>query len=354
MTNEIENRTCPLCGEGHYKGKKWVFAPNRFLPDVDDGTAVCQKHYKQAYSSWRYQTKLKNNETFLALRRKKYNKRYKEDSEYRTRILEKTKRQREKNGDKIKEKKRIYDKTEQGKKAHRNRCKRHYNKNQEKQKQRMKQLALNPKRQYTYIKRRANAANLEFQLQYEDYLELRSPGVCFYCKTELSLTAPNIDRLDSSKGYIKENCVPCCLKCNLIKRNLLKPEELVMYHKVLAKEIEPPLDMKYSLYTPKKISSTKKRWGRLLAYARRKQIPLELTFEQYQNIISIPCVYCSAINLSTGYGIDRIKPSLGYTYENSVSCCPPCNQIKGNILASDQMKLLNSIIHFYRKKTLPQ
>jgi hypothetical protein len=35
-----------------------------------------------------------------------------------------------------------------------------------------------------------------------------------------NLIANGIDRVDSSIGYIKENCVPCCKKCNTAKNNL--------------------------------------------------------------------------------------------------------------------------------------
>ena len=347
---ELSNRICPICGEGHVKGKKWVFAPNKFLPNVEDGKAVCQKHYKQAYSIWRFQTKLKGNKDYLANRREQDNRQYAENPEYRKKILEKRKKERETNSEKIKEYNKNYNKTKQGKKLHRMRCKRYYDKDPIKQQQRMKTLATKPQRQYTYIKRRARVAGIIFDITFEEFLQIRSTGICHYCKNELSPTAPNIDRLDSTKGYVKDNCVACCLRCNTIKRDLLTPEELIMYHKVLSKEIEPPPTAKYSLYTPNKNSSLRKRWGRLVRYTTKKKIPLELTFEQYQELIIKPCEYCGVPNLGTGYGIDRINPLLGYTFENSVSCCPPCNQIKGNILTKDEMKLIISIIAFHRSQ----
>lgn len=40
---------------------------------------------------------------------------------------------------------------------------------------------------------------------------------CKYCGNP----GPNgIDRVDNSKGYQKENCVPCCKHCNYIKGDL--------------------------------------------------------------------------------------------------------------------------------------
>lgn len=50
---------------------------------------------------------------------------------------------------------------------------------------------------------------------------------CFYCeknpqiKTHVGTAYRNsIDRLDSSVGYIKTNCVPCCVTCQFMKGSL--------------------------------------------------------------------------------------------------------------------------------------
>jgi hypothetical protein len=41
---------------------------------------------------------------------------------------------------------------------------------------------------------------------------------CTYCGfLNLDLITNGIDRLDSSKGYTPENCVPCCKDCNYLK-----------------------------------------------------------------------------------------------------------------------------------------
>ena len=37
---------------------------------------------------------------------------------------------------------------------------------------------------------------------------------CFYCGKE---NAMGIDRIDSSKDYTLDNCVPCCGMCNIMK-----------------------------------------------------------------------------------------------------------------------------------------
>lgn len=55
-------------------------------------------------------------------------------------------------------------------------------------------------------------------------------GDCYYCGGKPSRVSKalsgevfvynGIDRVDSSKGYISENCVSCCSRCNLMKGSL--------------------------------------------------------------------------------------------------------------------------------------
>ena len=58
----------------------------------------------------------------------------------------------------------------------------------------------------------AREKGLEFTLTSEEFFELVN-GVCYFCGGE----GYGIDRLDSSVGYKKENCVSCCTMCNLMK-----------------------------------------------------------------------------------------------------------------------------------------
>jgi hypothetical protein len=68
---------------------------------------------------------------------------------------------------------------------------------------------------------------LSFDLSVERFGELTKQN-CFYCGSEPARVfrtvnptgdyiCNGVDRLDSSKGYTYENCVPCCKTCNLMK-----------------------------------------------------------------------------------------------------------------------------------------
>lgn len=55
----------------------------------------------------------------------------------------------------------------------------------------------------------------------EEIMELTTQP-CYYCGAEPKarnkyLFRNGLDRIDSSRGYIKSNCVPCCRDCNIMK-----------------------------------------------------------------------------------------------------------------------------------------
>ena len=60
-----------------------------------------------------------------------------------------------------------------------------------------------------------------FQLSYDNFIGIVSKP-CYYCDEPPNndyngYSCSGIDRLDNTKGYILENCVPCCKKCNRAK-----------------------------------------------------------------------------------------------------------------------------------------
>jgi hypothetical protein len=73
----------------------------------------------------------------------------------------------------------------------------------------------------------AKKRGLSWELSFEDFVRITS-SPCFYTGRlpSLKTTAPSgeiylyngIDRLDNSKGYSVENCVPCCTVVNEMKR----------------------------------------------------------------------------------------------------------------------------------------
>lgn len=95
---------------------------------------------------------------------------------------------------------------------------------------------------FTSYKRNADTRNHSFDLTFDEFNSLIVQD-CYYCgqspelkdngylgvrknKSQPNIYANGIDRIDSTIGYTKENCVPCCSKCNLMKNVFSKKEFL--------------------------------------------------------------------------------------------------------------------------------
>jgi hypothetical protein len=75
---------------------------------------------------------------------------------------------------------------------------------------------------------RAKRKEISFDFSFDQFALITSQP-CFYCKQEPlnnrkvginSYTYSGIDRVDNSKGYTVDNCVPCCKICNHAKSNM--------------------------------------------------------------------------------------------------------------------------------------
>ncbi len=83
-------------------------------------------------------------------------------------------------------------------------------------------------RVYRNYTRRSSHYNMEFLLTVEEFYNL-TQGNCYYCGEKPSRTSKawsdkispfiynGIDRIDSNIGYVLNNCISCCTKCNYAK-----------------------------------------------------------------------------------------------------------------------------------------
>lgn len=85
---------------------------------------------------------------------------------------------------------------------------------------------------YSIYQRGAESRNLDFNISKEEFNSLVKQN-CYYCSSEpkpimrsrgRKAIGNGLDRIDSSKGYLKDNVVPCCKMCNIMKWNLSKSE----------------------------------------------------------------------------------------------------------------------------------
>jgi hypothetical protein len=104
-------------------------------------------------------------------------------------------------------------------------------------------------------KARAAAAKRDFSLTYEQFLAFTKIKECHYCASELpwqpygkcgSSRTYNLDRKDNAMGYVAENLVACCGRCNYIKSNVLSYEEMLLLgpglRQIAARRNFPALD----------------------------------------------------------------------------------------------------------------
>ena len=59
---------------------------------------------------------------------------------------------------------------------------------------------------------------LEFSLTKEYFQSIFNKTVCIYCNDKIPTVS--LDRIDNSRGYVRDNIAPCCGICNFMKQSL--------------------------------------------------------------------------------------------------------------------------------------
>lgn len=93
-------------------------------------------------------------------------------------------------------------------------------------------------------------------------------------------------------------------------------------------------------------ANAKTVYNRVKGNAIKRSIPFDITINEFMDIASKNCFYCNQEPIqnhnyrsrSKPYnGLDRLDNNLGYTKNNSVSCCSICNYAKHD-LSLDEFK----------------
>lgn len=80
--------------------------------------------------------------------------------------------------------------------------------------------------------------------------------------------------------------------------------------------------------------------------SKRNGLIFKITEEEFINTVNKPCYYCGG----PGYGLDRVKNSVGYIISNVVSCCSICNLMKHTQTAKDFVRQCEKITDFQHLK----
>lgn len=160
---------------------------------------------------------------------------------------------------------------------------------------------------------------------------------CHYCGRLPDAVLNGIDRSENDGNYTPDNVVACCALCNMMKCDseldvfLQSVSEIHLYQ-----AIGEPCRAHRS--TPRKRASPISRcrdgssMSTYMARAEKRNLPFELTEEQFQDLVDEPCTYCG---VSRSGGVDRVDNDLGYLLDNSTSACARCNYMKKHYTASD-------------------
>lgn len=109
----------------------------------------------------------------------------------------------------------------------------------------------------------------------------------------------------------------------------------------------------------------KKYYKEYISNAIKREIPFNLTFDQFNDLISQPCAYCGEepyihksmlprANMKEPMlkcvGIDRIDSSKFYNLDNCVPCCSKCNMMKNTLETKDFLDHIERIYTFQKNK----
>ena len=167
-----------------------------------------------------------------------------------------------------------------------------------------------------------------------------------------------IGKKGESKRIVKAKCdcgTICIKQFGLVRRGIVKScgciqREWISQHALNRRKApgESALNGLYATY----------RWA-----AVKRSLNFSLTKEQFRQLTGSNCVYCgaepSAIicpeDARGGYiynGIDRVDNSVGYTTENSVTCCKTCNLAKRGMSVKEFEAWINRLVAYRQQQVV--
>lgn len=89
------------------------------------------------------------------------------------------------------------------------------------------------KKRFDNLKKEAKKRNLIVDINLNDYMRFRKNNICYYCNSKNIKWS--LDRKDNSQGYTVDNCVACCMRCNVVKGARFTDKEMKILGKALGR-----------------------------------------------------------------------------------------------------------------------
>jgi len=151
----------------------------------------------------------------------------------------------------------------------------------------------------------------------------QDPTLCLDCGSKLT----DATRAKGKHNKLLRRCIPC-------------------YEKLQKYESQrPPRERNYrtEVFTNKHIL-----WNQYVKGAQKRRIDFAVTKIHFNELILTPCFYCKYSKDGEVNGLDRLNNNEGYTEENCVACCGPCNMLKGS---QHPQEFIDKLLAIYKYAT---
>lgn len=131
---------------------------------------------------------------------------------------------------------------------------------------------------------------------------------------------------------------------HLDRKRSIKPVIIIIEEllPVTQPEIVPKPKRSYTKYPKHWSAKLRLRYSQYKTRAKEDGRVFNLSFSEFESLLSGECVYCGTTDNMT---IDRIDSAQGYTLSNSQSCCNACNTMKMNMTHKKFIEQVNAIAH---------
>ena len=183
----------------------------------------------------------------------------------------------------------------------------------------------NKERYYKEYINNALRREYEFTLNFDEFSAIVDKE-CFYCHHNIDNETNGIDRVDNTKGYTKENTVPCCEMCNRMKM-AYHPLFFLEKCKIIGTSTFPEKEFynKWNQYYSENSHNYSNYKKNTL---EKRELFFEITEQQWDILTRQTCYLCGYKSVN-GVGLDRVDNTIrGYTFVNVRPCCGSCNIMK--------------------------
>lgn len=173
----------------------------------------------------------------------------------------------------------------------------------------------------TRYKYSAQLKGIVFEIEDKFHEMVKTP--CYYCGIMQEKGFNGLDRLDVTKGYTRENTVPCCEVCNFMKGDE-SPNTFIHHTEHILTHLGIVPGRRFETKNTIKVS-----FARYKQRAEKKKLDFVFTEETFEQEIQKDCYLCGKQNSDNHCnGLDRVDNKKGYVLDNVRTCCGNCNYLK--------------------------